>query len=199
MQRDLLWRRVVCACAGGAVLLPVLLVAGCQTVNGQVYWPWEEPKVDNAREQLAQQQVQQETARSRNQIESLTQSQRLLMERLDRMDAALRDNAHLKDEVAALHRDIDQLRSDRDALRKEIVDDLSNRISKYMATANATANARPPAPAVTQRNGYSHRVVAGQTLTDIAKAYKTTSAAIMKANDMKTPTIRPGQTLFIPE
>ena len=199
MQRHFSWQQATRASVAGVLMLPMLLVTGCQTVDGQFYWPWEEPKVDTARQELAQQQVQQETARSRNQVESLNQSQRLLMERLDRLEATSRDNAHLREDVAGLHRDIDQIRADREVLRKEIVDDLSGRISKYMVTANAAANAKPATPAVTQRSGYSHKVVTGQTLTDIAKAYKTTTAAIMKANDMKSPSIRPGQTLFIPE
>lgn len=176
-----------------------LLAGGCTTVDGLFYWPWEEaPQVDAARQERALQQAQHDAAVSRSQVEGLLQGQRALDERLDRLEQANRENARLRDELAALRRDIEQMRGDRENMRKEIVDDLTTRINKYMATAAAT----PPKSAGTsiKTTGYQHKVEAGQTLTDIAKAYKTTPAAILKANNLKKASdIKTGQTLFIPD
>ena len=181
----------------GILLGSGLFVAGCTTVDGKVYWPGEEPpKTDNARQELAAQQAQRETAMTKSQIDGLTQSQARLVERLDRLEALNRDNAKMRDDLAALRRELDQVRSERDAMRKEIVDDLTARINKYMGSV--TAGAGRGAGTVKQ-NGYMHTVVAGQRLADIAKAYKTTPAAIRKANNLKEDNLKAGQTLFIPE
>ena len=131
-------------------------------------------------------------------MEGLAQSQRQLVDRLDRLESATRENAKMRDEIAALRREIDQVRSERETMRKEIVDDLTARISQFMAKANA-ANAAGRTPATVTQTGRRHTVEAGQTLTDIAKAYKTTTAAIVKANSLKNTTVHAGQVLFIPE
>ena len=183
-------------CLCGAALAGGLLVSGCQTVEGQVYWPWQRPKVIRARQELVLQQAQQDAATSRSQVEAMAQTQRDLVLRLDRLEAANRDNAKMHEEILALRREVDQLRSDRETMRKEIVDDLTTRINKYMATVSGGASVKNP---VVKQAGWTHKVVAGQTLTDIAKAYKTTSSAIMKANNLKDGKLRAGQTLFIPE
>lgn len=184
--------------AAGMVLASGLLVSGCQTVDGQFYWPWETPQVDNAQQELVLRQAQHDAALSRSQIEGLSQSERALVERLDRLEMATRDNARMHDEIAGLRREIEQMRSEREAMRKEIVDDLTARINQFMAKATA-ATAPGRTPSSTMQAGHKHTVEAGQTLTDIAKAYKTTSAAIMKANGLKNSTVHAGQVLFIPE
>jgi len=180
----------------GILLGSGLFVAGCTTVDGKVYWPGEEPpKTDNARQELAAQQAQRETAMTKSQIDGLTQSQARLVERLDRLEALNRDNAKLRDELAAMHRELDQVRGER----KEIVDDLTARINKYMASVTASTAAASHGGGTVRQNGYMHKVEAGQKLADIAKAYKTTSAAIRKANNLKDDNLKAGQTLFIPE
>jgi len=182
----------------GTVLVSALLVSGCQTVNGEFYWPWETPQVDNAQQELALQQAQHDEAVRRSQIEGLSQSQRTLVERLDRLEMATRDNAKMHDEIVALRRELEQMRSERETMRKEIVDDLTTRINQFMAKATSGPPAGRGTGTMTQ-SGHKHTVEAGQTLTDIAKAYKTTTAAILKANNLKSSTVRAGQVLFIPE
>ena len=78
------WRRMLC----GGVCAASLLTGGCMTVDGQFYWPWDEPQVDNARHEQELRQAQRDAALSRNQVEGLTQTQRALDERLDRLEAA---------------------------------------------------------------------------------------------------------------
>ena len=181
----------------GVILGSGLLLSGCTTTpDGKVYWMGDEPKTDTARQELQQQQAQREAAVTKSQLAGMEQSQARLVERMDRLEAQNRDNAKLRDEIAGLHRELDQVRGEREAMRKEIVDDLTTRINKYMASVNAGA---AHAAATAKQNGYMHTVVAGQKLTDIAKAYKTTAAAIRKANNLKDDNLKAGQTLFIPE
>jgi len=191
-----------CAVARGGALAVLLgsglLAAGCTTVDGKVYWMGDEPKTDNAKQQLVAQQEQREAAMTKSQMAGLEQSQARLVDRLDRLDALNRDSARMRDEIAALRRDLEQMRIEHAAMRKEIVDDLTARINKYMA-AVATGTAAGRGIGAVKQNGYMHTVVAGQKLVDIAKAYKTTSAAIRKANNLKDDSLKAGQTLFIPE
>ncbi|MEI6209988.1 MAG: LysM peptidoglycan-binding domain-containing protein [bacterium] len=174
------------------------LVAGCTSVDGKVYWAGEEPKVDNARarQELLQQQAQREAAMVKSQMAGMDQTQARLVERLDRLESLARENGKMREDLVAMRRELNQVRADREVMRREIVDDLTARINKYMATV--VANTAPPS-ATERKNGYMHTVVAGQKLVDIAKAYKTTPAAIRKANALKDDNLKAGQTLFIPE
>ncbi len=61
----------------------------------------------------------------------------------------------------------------------------------------AGANAAPATGGSEQ--GYEHVVEKGQTLSAIAKAYKTSVDAIRKANNLKNDTVYIGQKLFIPK
>jgi nitroreductase len=181
-----------------ALLAGTLLSGGCRTVDDRFYWPWEEPpQVDSARQEQALLRAQHDSSLNRNQIEGLVQTQQALDTRLGRLEAASAENARLRADIAALRRDVEQVRAERDSLRKEIVDDLTDRIAKYMATVGA--GSRPPTGATLKQSGYSHKVETGQTLIDIAKAYKTTVTAIRKANNLKDDRLRPGMTLFIPD
>ena len=183
---------------GGLVGASVLF-SGCTTTpDGKVYWMGDEPKTDTARQELQQQQAQRDAAILKNQLAGMEQAQARLVERLDRLEAASRDNAKQHDELVAMHRELDQIRGERESMRKEIVDDLTTRINKYMATVQASTAGKNSGKSEKQ-NGYMHTVVAGQKLSDIAKAYKTTPAAIRKANSLKDDNLKAGQTLFIPE
>ncbi len=99
-------------------------------------------------------------------------------------------------DVAALRADLNAIRSKQEAMRGEIVEDLSTRITK-IAKQQQQARAAEKA---TQKSGYSHVVEAGQTISAIAEAYKVTASSIIKANKISDPTkIRVGQKLFIPD
>ena len=101
-------------CALGILMGSGLLMSGCTTVDGKVYWPGEDlPKTDNAKQELAAQQAQRETAMTKSQIDGLMQAQAKLVERLDRLEALNRDNAKLRDDLAAMHRELDQVRGER--------------------------------------------------------------------------------------
>jgi len=82
----------------------------------------------------------------------------------------------------------------QEKMRKEMVDELSGKIVGIMRTQVA------PPGAVRTESGYEHVVKAGETLSEIAKAYGTKIDVIIKANKLKNPDdLRLGQKLFIPE
>ena len=200
MQFQLLARTLARNGALGIILGSALFVAGCVTgPDGKVYFRGDEPKTDNARLELERQQAQREAVMVKNQIAGVEQSQARLVERMDRLEALTRENAKMRDDLAAMRRELDQAKSERETMRKEIVDDLTTRINAYMAKALAPGTAPGRGGAAVQQNGYMHTVVAGQKLADIAKAYKTTPAAIRKANNLKDDNLKAGQKLFIPE
>lgn len=197
MRKQTTFRSLARHGALGIILGSGLLVAGCVTgPDGKVYWAGEEPKTDNARQELLRQQAQREAAMVKNRMDALEQSQARLTERLDRLEALTRENARMRDEIATMHRELDQVKGERETMRKEIVDDLTTRINKYMATINASASR---GSGTVMQNGYRHTVLAGQKLADIAKAYKTTPSAIRKANNLKDDNLKAGAVLFIPE
>lgn len=62
----------------------------------------------------------------------------------------------------------------------------------------ATASAAPAAAPTQQAGGFWYTVQRGDNLTRIANRYGTTVQAIMRANNLYTSVIQPGQVLFIP-
>ena len=153
-----------------------------------------------------------------DQVGALSRSLEVLDGRVSKLEAQAGAPAVTSDEVTALRRDIQQLRTERDSLKREVTDDLAARVEKIaarqqpsearagraasaVAPAAATpAAARSPNAAGGKRGGYEHKVEKGQTLSEIAKGYNTTVDAIIKANKITNPSaIRVGQVLFIPD
>jgi LysM repeat protein len=80
----------------------------------------------------------------------------------------------------------------QDRAKEEIATSLSKRVAEMMST-------RQTASSGSQR-GYEHVVKAGETVSQIATAYKVTVKAILAANGLANPnSLRVGQKLFIPE
>jgi len=148
-----------------------------------------------------------------DQMDSLNRSIEVMSGRLDRLEALMKTSSTTPDDLVALRKDIQLLRSERETLKKEITDDLAARVEKIASRQQAEVRAARPSPAATvassasakssdsaKRSGYEHKVEKGQTLSVIAKGYGTTVEAIMKANKIANPSsIRVGQVLFIPD
>lgn len=149
------------------------------------------------------------------QVGALSRSVEVMDGRLSRLESQTGAASATSDELTALRRDIQQLRAERDTLKREITDDLAARVEKIAARQQAEARNRSapvasaaaasaPAPRTAgktaARSGYEHKVEKGQTLSTIAKGYNTTVDAIIKANKISNPSaIRVGQVLFIPD
>lgn len=147
-----------------------------------------------------------------DQVEALNRSIEVMNGRLDRLEMQPKTSSATPDELVALRKDIQFLRSDRETLKREITDDLAARVEKIASRQQAEVRAARPASVATvapaaakssspvKRSGYEHKVEKGQTLSVIARGYGTTVDAIMKVNKIANPSsIRVGQVLFIPD
>ena len=176
---------------------------------------------ENARAELLLQQME----RLSEQVNTLRQDYAQLEQRATQADAQAKTIARLQDENTKLRDEINNIKklndlfvdnikklgdelvavkNDRETLRKQITDDLTAKITAAIEKNNA---ARPapqgggsPAKNTGKETGRLHVVEAGQTLSEIAAAYKTKIDVIVKANNMKDAnSLRVGQELFIPD
>jgi len=198
----------------GALGCGALLGTGCTgpMVEGTIFehQPRRDPEV--ARIAVNTQQMSVEFRQLSEQLMVLNRNQELLETRLTRLETQGAAAPRPSDEITALRRDMQLLRSERDTLRNEITSDLAARIEAIAARQQAELNAAraaaaaPPAGAsaaaapVRSGSGYEHKVERGQTLSEIARGYGKSVEAIMKANKISNPShIRVGQVLFIPD
>ncbi|MEI7945648.1 MAG: LysM domain-containing protein [bacterium] len=189
------WMSCMCAVSGLALL------SGCQYFDGTPFERKPDPKVTKLA--ISTQQTNNEVRHLAEQMAEMNRIQIELDMRLQRLESKLSGGAST-DDISAIKRDIQMIRSERDTLKKEITDDLVARIDKVVSRAGSTSTAvKSPGTSSTSartRTGYNHTVEKGQTLSEIARGYGKTVDAIMKANNLKTTnTIRPGQVLFIPD
>ena len=167
-----------------------------------------------ARAAYAQQQALAEVPRLVEQFDQLAQNNDAIVSRLVRLEQAAGPDANMQAEIAALRAEIADLRAsvrrDQEAMRREIVNDLAQRMSRMApppppaapapapATRAAVRAAPPPPPAVGPH--YEYVVEKGQTLSLIAQGFDTTVAKILAANPgLKANALRVGQKLIIPE
>jgi len=174
------------------LVLGILAVgSGCETLSGQ-------------QQRVAQTRLYNEMANLRVEIQRLDQrlggleaEREILHAQVSELQQGLRaSDSRRHAELAAVHAQLTAQSQEQERMRRELADELSGRMAKILqsqAAASAGAGTRKQA-------GYAHTVKAGQTLSVIAREYKTTTDAIVKANSLKSPhDIKVGQELFIPE
>lgn len=179
--------------------------------------PHKDPDV--ARIATNTQQMSVEFRQLSEQIAAVTRMQESLETRLSKVESQMSASPRSQDDIAALRRDVQMIRAERETLRKEITDDLAARIEKIAARQQADINAARAAtpssagaagavrartssgsPASGKTGGYEHKVERGQTLSEIARGYNKSVESIMKANKLSNASsIRVGQILFIPD
>lgn len=99
--------------------------------------------------------------------------------------------------ISDLQRQITTLDAARTQDKRDIYDDITQKVTTIINTANAN---RAPAKSKKSESGWEHVVQSGESLSAIAKAYNVKVASIMEANNIKNAnTIRAGQKLFIPD
>ncbi len=99
-----------------------------------------------------------------------------------------------REQQQAMRVQIQDLEMAREQDKKFIIEELTRKLVGLQGAVS------PPAPSNAAKTGYEHVVKSGETLTDIAKAYKVKPDAIIKANGLKNAnSIRVGQKLFIPD
>lgn len=161
----------------------------------------ENTRLQAARDQAARNaEIAKATAES---AESQIQQMDLRLARLEdaartSAGASSAEVASLREQLVAIQSELAAIRADRAKLKAEVRDEISGDIAKLLATQQKKAAASQPRQTASQ-TGYEHKVQSGQTLSAIAVAYGVSVDKIKKANNLKSDSIRIGQTLFIPD
>lgn len=138
-----------------------------------------------------------DVSRLKEQVAAIERSQQELYRRLDQGASGDRAEVQrLKSSVAQLEQSLQALESARGSDRQEIIDTLAKRLADVSRTQGSSTRAAASA----KERGVEHIVQPGQTVSEIAAAYKVSTSKILKANNITNPnTVRVGQKLFIPE
>ncbi len=182
------------------LLLAGLWFAGSACVNTSYDQRARQTARVHADQQWIEEQIQRVQGRQENtdlQIEELHRQIDRLREEIRRAGSMQESAVTLK--VDAVEARIAQLEAARQRDREEIVNHISERMSRMIAASAPTVpTSRPSRPV--SATGYEHIVEAGQTLSHIAQAYGVTVRAIVDANNIPDPNnLRVGQKLFIPD
>lgn len=161
----------------------VLLLCGCETLQTP-----QQRQQAAARQQAATRYTEERVQRLQSQVEAVEAENGRLMQEV----------RQLREVVGSYNSQLAQLGSNMQALESKQAREMQELIKRVERLIGKIAQPRP-APPSHQGPGREHVVQKGHTLSAIAIAYGTTVDAIKKANNLKSDTIRVGQTLFIPE
>lgn len=164
----------------------------------------------DARAAYQQRQAVQEVQRLSSQFDQLQHGMDSLSSRMNRIESNT-SQSDVRAEVAALRSELNALKRRQEAMREEIVADISKKMAALIAKSRpapeppprggSTPSSSPSkAPAATGPMGpyFEHTVEPGETLSYIAKECKTTVKKIMQYNNMKNHSLRVGQVVKIP-
>ena len=182
-----------------AAVALTMCATGCQSLLEGTPFA-RRPNTDDARLAYTLQQLERDTTRLKARVEAFEQNTERLEARIIEAERQARDVAQLREELRAT-------REDRATLKSEISQSMGTAIKRMLdeqqsqtlaQVQKALAAARPAAPP--RQSGYNHTVENGQTLSLIAREYKTSVSAIMRANNLASADVlKIGQVLFIPE
>lgn len=193
-------KRSFSACFRGVVAAACAVCAtGCQSLlEGTPFAP--RPNTDDARVAYMLQQTERDTTRLKARVEAFEQLIQRLEARIIEAERQARDVAQLREELR-------EARDDRARLKTEISQGMGAAVKRMLdehqaqtlaQIQKAVAAARPAPPP--RQSGYNHTVENGQTLSLIAREYKTSVSAIVKANNLgSADVLKIGQVLFIPD
>jgi len=174
-----------------AALCGLAAGSGCTTLGTQ-------QRMEAVRREQEVDRLDGDVAKLKERVEALAVSQQQLYQQ---MEAARDDNARTRQQMADLDRALKALDDSQKAGRQEMVDTMVKRVSEILSRAPASRSpSSPSSQGARAERGYEHVVQAGQTLSEIAAAYKVKPQDIIKANKLDKPNaLRVGQKLFIPE
>jgi len=150
-----------------------------------------------ARDNFMQQQAYAEMQRVSGQMDVLQSNLSDMQRRVGRLEGG-GDTRGMRQELDALKASIAELRREMQAMRGEIVRDLSGRIAKMQAATP------PPEPKTVEKKvvigpHVEYTVQSGDTLSLIAQAFNTTVPKIREMNNLKGNNLRVGQKLNLPK
>lgn len=153
------------------------------------------------------QQTAQEVDRLGAQFGMLNENVDALAARVVRLENAPSADRELRDEIAAIKAQIAELQRRQNALKKEISDEITEKVIQLIKKIPA-AQPPPPQPKPGPKpksqpqvtgNYYEVEIEPGYTLSAIAQAYKTTVKRILDANPGLKPTnLKIGQKIIVP-
>ena len=150
--------------------------------------------------------LQEDLKRIRARLQSLEQDMQQLVQQVnasnsDQSRGMQGQMQGINASLAELQNRIRAVDAARESDKKEILDSLTRKISQVLGSQSSSRSSAPaPKRSSTISNeGYEHEVQPGETLSAIAKAYGSSSADIIQANNLKSgDMLRVGQKLFIP-
>jgi len=136
--------------------------------------------------------LREDLARVQGRMEGMDMEYKRMLGAIEQLQGISGKAGSMSRRLDQLERGIAELNTARAKDRELIIEELTGKISDILArqgSAGAGAGA----------TGYEHIVQAGETLSEIASAYKVRASAIIEANNLTNPDmLRQGQKLFIP-
>ena len=174
-------KRLVLCC------LPLICtLSACTTV------PYEETS-EAVRQRSELSVIRNDIQRIQGGLDNATIAQEGLQRKLGEIESDLARLAkQMRDDAGRCETGLKTAEQKRHEMQVSIVDDLSRKMAGLIKSSAAAS----PRPTV----GVEHVVRRGETLSEIASAYRTRIAVIIEANKLANPDrLVEGQTLFIPE
>jgi len=172
---------------------------------------------DDARSAYQMRQAVQEVQRLSSQFDQMQNGMESLTVRMRKLEGA-NASGDLRAEIGALRSELNELKRRQEAMRGEIVAEISKKMAELIAK-NRPAPPPTPPPAASTRGGkgsqtaapppeaapsgptgpyFEHVVEPGETLSYIAKECNTTVQKIKQYSGLKNDVLRVGQKLLIP-
>jgi len=172
----------------------------------------------DARSAYQVRQAVQEVQRLSSQFDQLQSGMESISARMNRLEGA-NASGDLKAEIGAIRSELNELKRRQDAMRGEIVAEISRKMAELIAKSrpapppppppqtsrgssrryeHAAAQAEPAAASGPTGPYFEHAVEAGETLSYIAKECNTTVQKIKQYSGLKSDNLRVGQVLKIP-
>ncbi len=174
-----------------AFLAAILVsVSGCVTMVDESVMTRQQADMDILREDIQ---------KLNERLKGVQLEQQNLARDMDAIRKAPREDADTRARLDNLDRQIKAVSAARETDRKQIVEEISRKVATIVNGSSGGSSGGGKSSSGTE-TGYEHVVKPGESLSKIAREYKVSVSAIMKANNLKSSdTVRAGQKLFIPQ
>lgn len=158
----------------------------------------EPPNAGGGREAFVRNQAYAEMQRVSGQVDVLQNNLDALERRMGALEGGKGELGGVRRDIEALRADIASVRREMASMRAEITEDLTRKIQAIMKTVRTAPPPSVATPPPVPQNCKRYRVEAGDTLSLIAQAFKTTVHRIKEINHLKNDNLRIGQELLVP-
>ncbi|MEI8120968.1 MAG: LysM peptidoglycan-binding domain-containing protein [bacterium] len=165
----------------------LLMSGGCVTMVDQNVMAQQQADMEKMREDV--QRIQEK-------LNGIELEQQNLARDIGAVRSSPKEDTVVRNRLDTLERQVQSLAAGRDADRKQIVNQVASLVG---SSGGSSSSGHSSSRGSGSQTGYEHVVESGQTLSEIASAYKVSTTSIKKANNLKSNTLRAGQKLFIPK